>query len=126
MVFFIRFAEVLVYLPMLSPFHIGSPCGERESFQTRNLGSYKECFFCHLVNPCIVGQRCVLSYLIPTGIKNDTSCLGFWIEKKQGSALHQAGAHFLFLLGRNGLDGEASPDPLLLAPDPISFITWNT
>ena len=38
---FIRFAEVLVGLPMLSLFHIGSPCGERESFQTRILGSYK-------------------------------------------------------------------------------------
>ena len=38
---FIRFAEVLVGLPMLSLFHIGSPCGERASFQTRILGSYK-------------------------------------------------------------------------------------
>ena len=27
----------------------------------------------------------------------------------------------LFLLGRNGHDGEASPDPLLLAPDPFSL-----
>ena len=26
---------------MLSPFHIGSPCGERESFQARILGSYR-------------------------------------------------------------------------------------
>ena len=42
--FFIRFAEVLVCLPMLSPFHIGSPCGERELFQTRVLGSYKQRF----------------------------------------------------------------------------------
>ena len=40
---FIRFAEVLVDLPMLSPFHIGSPCGERESFRTRILGSYYIC-----------------------------------------------------------------------------------
>ena len=34
-----------------------------------------------------------------------------------------AGAHLLFLLGRNGHDGsaDASPDPLLLAPDPISL-----
>ena len=36
----IRFAVVLVCLPMLSPFPIGRPCGERESFQTRILGSY--------------------------------------------------------------------------------------
>ena len=36
----IRFAVVLVCLPMLSPFHIGGPCGERELFQTRILGSY--------------------------------------------------------------------------------------
>ena len=36
----IRFAVVLVCLPMLFPFHIGSPCGERESFQARILGSY--------------------------------------------------------------------------------------
>ena len=36
----IRFAVVLVCLPMLSPFPIGSPCGERESFQARILGSY--------------------------------------------------------------------------------------
>ena len=40
----IRFAVVLVCLPMLSPFHIGSPCGERESFQARILGSYKQRF----------------------------------------------------------------------------------
>ena len=33
------------------------------------------------------------------------------------------GGRLLLLLGRNGHDGEASPDPLLLAPDPISFIT---
>ena len=31
------------------------------------------------------------------------------------------GRTFLFLLGRNGHDGEASPDPLLLAPDPFSW-----
>ena len=31
------------------------------------------------------------------------------------------GHTFLFLLGRNGHDGEVSPDPLLLAPDPFSL-----
>ena len=31
------------------------------------------------------------------------------------------GGRLLFLLGRNGHDGEISPDPLLLAPDPFSW-----
>ena len=46
-------------------------------------------------------------------------------KKQQGAALQPAGAHFLFLLGRNGHDGSAnaSPDPLLLAPDPVSGLT---
>ena len=30
--------------PMLSPFHIRNPCGERESFQTRSLGNYKDSY----------------------------------------------------------------------------------
>ena len=38
----ISFAGVSTCLPMLSPFHIRNPCSERESFQTRNLGSYKD------------------------------------------------------------------------------------
>ena len=44
-------------------------------------------------------------------------------KKQQGSAPHPAGAHLLFSLGRNGHDGSASasPDPLLLAPDPFSL-----
>ena len=44
-------------------------------------------------------------------------------KKQQGSAPHQAGGCLLFLLGRNGHDGSvsASPDPLLLAPDPFSL-----
>ena len=45
----IRFAVVLVCLPMLSPFHVGSPCGERESFQARILSSYKQRF---IIPPC--------------------------------------------------------------------------
>ena len=36
-IIFISFAGVSTCLPMLSPFHIRNPCGERESFQTRNL-----------------------------------------------------------------------------------------
>ena len=37
------------------------------------------------------------------------------------------GRTFCFLLGRNGHDGESSPDPLLLAPDPISWhIAYKT
>ena len=45
-------------------------------------------------------------------------------KKQQGSALQPAGAHLLLLLGRNGHDGSAgaSPDPLLLAPDPFSWV----
>ena len=46
-------------------------------------------------------------------------------KKQQVSALQPAGADLLFLLGRNGLDGAsvASPDPLLLAPGPFSWLT---
>ena len=39
---FISFASVPTCLPMLSPFHICNPCSKRESFQTRNLSSYKD------------------------------------------------------------------------------------
>ena len=44
-------------------------------------------------------------------------------KKQQGAALHPLGRLFYFLLGRNGHDGSAnaSPDPLLLAPDPMSW-----
>ena len=38
--FFYSFCQRSCVLPMLSLFHIGGPCGERESFRTRNLGSY--------------------------------------------------------------------------------------
>ena len=38
----ISFASVPAGLPMLSLFHIRNPCSERESFQTRSLGSYKD------------------------------------------------------------------------------------
>ena len=38
--YFYSFCRGSRALPMLSLFHIGGPCGERESFQTRNLGSY--------------------------------------------------------------------------------------
>ena len=43
-------------------------------------------------------------------------------KKQQGSAPHPAGAHLLFLLGRNGHDGsaDASPDPLC-----FSFLGWS-
>ena len=42
--YFYSFCRVFLQctLPMLSFFHIRNPCGERESFQTRNLGSYKD------------------------------------------------------------------------------------
>ena len=38
--YFYSFCRRSCVLPMLSLFHIGRPCGERESFQIRNLGSY--------------------------------------------------------------------------------------
>ena len=39
-------------LPMLSFFHICRPCGERESFQTRILGSYNKRFKPFLLSAC--------------------------------------------------------------------------
>ena len=49
-------------------------------------------------------------------------------KKQQGSAPHPAGGRLLFLLGRNGHDGsaDASPGPLLLAPDPFSLDSPHT
>ena len=38
--YFYSFCRGSRALPMLFPFHIRNPCGERESFQTRILGSY--------------------------------------------------------------------------------------
>ena len=40
----ISFAGVSTCLPTLFPLHIRNPRSERESFQTRNLGSYKKRF----------------------------------------------------------------------------------
>ena len=50
-------------------------------------------------------------------------------KKQQGAALHPLGRISSFLIGRNGHDGSAnaSPDPLLLAPDPMSWhIAYQT
>ena len=41
--YFVRFAGVPTCTAMLSPFHIRNSCSERESGQTRNLGSYSDC-----------------------------------------------------------------------------------
>ena len=42
--YFCSFCRRSCVLPMLSLFHIGGPCGGRESFQTRILGSYNKRF----------------------------------------------------------------------------------
>ena len=48
-------------------------------------------------------------------------------KRSRAPPYNPLGRTFLFLLGRNGHDGEASPDPLLLAPDPFSrHIAYQT
>ena len=86
-------------LPMLSFFHIGGPCGERESFRTRILGSYKD---------------------------SKPSLLPAFREQQRGKEKRKEWGLFApkpptrMSVGRNGHDGSAgaSPDPLLLVPGP--------
>ena len=52
--FFYSFCRGSRALPMLSFFHICRPCGERESFQTRNLGSYNKRFVTAQLVSCLV------------------------------------------------------------------------
>ena len=50
---------------------------------------------------------------------------GKWEGRSRAPPYDPLGRIFSFLIGRNGRDGSAnaSPDPLLLAPDPMSGLT---